>query len=133
MDEQKQYDDSNQIAMWPYTGPNKAEVKGLYTGGGKKADFNGDQVRSAALVQRERRSDSAPIADLSWYTDDAAYACPIFRRDDGKLSGSIDGWWVNVWPNENDRGPKYRVKFRVREERGSQQQKQPVEAGEIPF
>lgn len=130
-----EYDNSNQVALWP-----RDNTKGVWEGGGDKADFNGETIRNAVLITRSRRtSDNQPAADLWWQTDSGAHQAAIFKGADGKLGGKIDGWWVNIYDNRpaEGRSPEFRAKFKAMDVATSTPPEQEaVAAGgvdEIPF
>lgn len=103
------YDNSNRVALWK----REDGAKGVYTGGGEKSDFGGEQINSAVLFTREKRKDTSPVGDLFFSAgkgkEARAYHAPIFKNEKG-LSGQIDGWWINVFKNE--KGPPIVVKFK---------------------
>ena len=128
---EQQYDNSNQVALW--NPRNTERRKGYYTGGGPKADFNGQQIRDAALVVNDGNGGpKAPFATLWWATaDDTPYRAAIFNNE-GKLGGKVEGWWVNVYKNDGN-GPPLRVKFKAMETAGAAPADKPVEESDIPF
>lgn len=108
----EEYDNSNRIGLWA----RENGAKGCYVGGGPRTDFNGEQVKVAVFVTRERRtSEKAPIGDLFWATETAAYYAPIFKSEKG-MGGRIEGWWVSVWDNGTEKkGPRLSATFRAME------------------
>ncbi|MDB4261663.1 hypothetical protein N9878_02215 [bacterium] len=125
---EQQYDNSNQIALW---NPKDERRKGYYPGYG---DFNGTKVYDAVMIVSEREG-KGPFANLWWRVegdvDGSARCTAIWKNDDGKLSGKIEGWWVNVYKNDGN-GPPLRVKFKAMEAVAAAAPSAPAD-DEIPF
>lgn len=108
----KKYDDSNEVALWT----RDDNAKGVYEGYGK---LNGERVHRAYLISRKNRTESGPLADLFLSLDSGTHAIPVWRKDNGRLAGSIgDDYWVNVWKRDegaSEKAPAYKAKFQVKE------------------
>lgn len=126
----KQYDNTNEIALW---NPYDKNRKGYYQG---KGEIGGDRIYDAVLVVRSEPKPKMPFADLWWRTESdptgTARCTPIYNND-GKLGGKIDGWWVNVFKNE--KGPPLRVKFKAMEPVGAAPSSEDAFTGpdDVPF
>lgn len=114
---EKQYDNSNQLGLWKVSEPGRS---GYYNGYG---EVGGDKVFDAYLiVNRKKENGKGAFATLIWRTD-KGWAVPVdIWNNDGKLGGSTEDLWVNVFKNEVAEGsnrPALTVRFKDKEPVGA--------------
>jgi hypothetical protein len=107
-----EYDNSNRIALWQ-------ESDRVYLGYG---EYDGHKVHRAAVI-KPSKAGSGPIAHLVMSygetSDVKTIEAAIWMRDNGKLGGSTETHWLNVFKNEVEQGsnkPHLTIKFSEKEE-----------------